>query len=275
MVAAAKLLHVTPAAVSLGITSLEDGLGCQLLIRVPHRPLALTAMGRSHIGDVRRLLDSVGDIASMAQSSAGDIPLVVGCFTTLAPTYVPSLVAKSAEVLPAAQLEFREESQAQLQQSLLEGRCELAIMYQLDLDPSLDVVPIAVTRPHVIMSPDHPLAGRGSLSLESLVTFPMVMLDIHPSKAYFVSIFSRLGLEPVIERTSGSFEAVRSLVARNQGWSMLIQNPVIDVSYEGLPVVTMRIADQVEDMPIVLARVGNAKLTRRAMAFERLCLSLN
>jgi DNA-binding transcriptional LysR family regulator len=76
---------------------------------------------------------------------------------------------------------------------------------------------------------------------------------------------------PRVRHRSVNFEMVRSLVARGQGFSLLIQQPVVDVSYEGRPLVTRPVADHVTPTAVVLAWPSTAPPTRRARAFADHC----
>jgi DNA-binding transcriptional LysR family regulator len=52
---------------------------------------------------------------------------------------------------------------------------------------------------------------------------------------------------------------------------MLIQRPEVEVSYEGLPLVTRPLADPIDPTPVVLAWPTSVQLTRRAEAFITHC----
>jgi hypothetical protein len=52
------------------------------------------------------------------------------------------------------------------------------------------------------------------VSLRDLVLEPMILLDVVPSRTYFVSIFEERGLTPNIVFSSPSIEMVRGMVGR-------------------------------------------------------------
>ena len=65
---------------------------------------------------------------------------------------------------------------------------------------------------------------------------------------------------------------VRSLVARGVGYSLLIQRPALDASYEGRELKMHRISDTgIPPLPVVLARPAGSQPTRRAAAFAEFC----
>lgn len=273
MAAAARELHVSASAISLAIGDLERALGTQLLIRQPHQPLALTPAGQDLIGDMRRLVAGADDLQAAAEriGTRPSGPLRVGCFRTLGPIHLPAVIAEMASAHPEIDLTVSEASLAELQDDLLAGKIEAAVMYRLDVRDRIETEVLVDTRPHVIVGPNHRLARRKRIRLEEVIDDPMVLLDVHPSEVYFRSVLASVGLEPRVVRTTGSFETLRSLVARDIGWSLLIGRPHIAVSYEGLAVHAVAIADPIEPMPVVLATVAGTRSTRRSEAFRQVC----
>lgn len=272
MAAAARQLHVSASAVSLAISGLEQVLNAPLLIRVSHRPLALTVTGSAVIGDLRHLVNAADDLEANTRAEAHEVAgqLRVGCFRTIAPTYVPPMVAATTERHPAIDLQIDELPLEDLQEALLDGHLEVGFLYDFDIRPGLATEILTLTRPYVLLGKRHRLAHRESLHLSELRNEPMVMLDVPPSKQFFTAILDNLDISPPRGRATGSMETLRSLVARDQGWSMLITRPQIDLSYEGLPLRSVEIADPLEPMPIVAAWPAGTRLTRRAEAFLQL-----
>jgi DNA-binding transcriptional LysR family regulator len=71
--------------------------------------------------------------------------------------------------------------------------------------------------------------------------------------------------------SSASFESVRSLVASDAGYSLLLQRPSPQATYAGPPLLHREIAEDVRTVDIVLAHARSARLTRRAQAFADFC----
>ncbi|MET7619227.1 LysR family transcriptional regulator [Streptomyces sp. NPDC005408] len=269
MSGAAKVLYVSQSAVSIGIAELEHQLGVQLLLRSKPKGLTLTEAGRKLLPEARALLARTEELQAgmrdVGQTPAGR--LVVGCFMTIAPFLLPRLLEDFQAAYPEVTLDFLEGSLVDLQQLLLEGRCELAVLYGVDIQPGIDFDVLYATQPHVLLSSAHPLAEAEAVRLADLAGHDMIMLDVPPSLRYFTEVLSTAGVTPAIRHRTRSFEMVRSLVARNVGYSLLIQHPALDVSYEGRPLEIRRIHDPVVPLPVVLARPSGAQPTRRAAAF--------
>ncbi len=66
---------------------------------------------------------------------------------------------------------------------------------------------------------------------------------------------------------------VRALVARSLGYSLLIQRPVGDVSYEGLPLVCRPVRHPKHIQTIVAATLHGSRPTRRSTAFIELAVT--
>lgn len=273
MTGAARHLYVSQGAVSVAIAQLESRIGVQLLLRSKAKGLALTEAGRHLLPEARALLARTDELQSgmrdIGQAPAGR--LVIGCFTTIAPFLVPGLLEEFQAAHTRVTLDFVEGSLTDLQGLLREGRCELAVLYGVDIQPGVDFDTLYETRPHVLLPSGHPLAEQEEIRLADLAGLDMIALDVPPSLSYFTDVLASAGVTPVVRHRTESFEMVRSLVARGVGYSLLIQHPRPDVSYEGRALAVRRIKDTVRPLPVVLARPTGSRLTRRAAAFAAFC----
>lgn len=273
MSGAAQRLYVSQSAVSLAIGELERGLGVQLMLRSKAKGLVLTEAGRQFLPRARELLTQAEELQAGTRHTGRAVAgrLVIGCFTTIGPFLLPRLLEEFQAAYPEVTLDFVEGSLAELQQRLLDGRCELALLYGVGIAPDIDIEELYHSHPHVLLSPDHPLAGKESIPLAALAEYDMIMIDVSPSLDYFRQVLVDAGVVPVIRHRTRSFELTRSLVARGLGYSLLIQNPATDVSYEGRRLRLLPIEDDVPPLPVVLARHADARLTPRARAFAEFC----
>jgi len=274
MTAAAEQLLVSQSAVSLAVAGLENALGTQLLVRRRSRGLALTAAGRRFLPQAKELLAHAEDVRADVHSEGRELSgrLVVGCFRTAAPFVLPGLLETFAAEHPGVELAFIEGPLPELERALKDGRCEVALVYDLDVGPGIECDALYQTEPYVLLSPEHPLAGGGeALGLDTLAEHAMVMLDVPPSSAYFHGVFAQAGVQPDVRFNVSSYELLRSLVARNLGYGLLISRPAADVSYEGRPLVARRLAGDPLPIDVSLAWVAGVRRTRRARAFADHC----
>jgi DNA-binding transcriptional LysR family regulator len=269
----ASISHVSQSAVALAISELEKTLDVQLVLRAKAKGLTLTAAGVAVLADARSLLGHADDLVASARSLGQELsgPLSVGCYTTMAPFLMPTALEEFAAEHPTVTLTFAEGSQAGLQARLIDGSIELAVLYDLDIEPGIDYEVLYQTRPYVLLAADHPLATGAPVRLRDLADEPMIMLDQPPSQQNFTQLLASAGVKPRVRQATSSFEAVRSLVARNLGYALLVQRPTSLTSYEGLPITHCDIAEPMPDMPVLIAWRSGAKLTRRAQAFSEFC----
>jgi DNA-binding transcriptional LysR family regulator len=244
MTAAGRALHVSQSAISLAVGELERVLGAQLFIRHHAHGLSLTPTGHRVIAGARSLLANATVFAEDAQELGEGLTgtLTVACYDTIAPFLMPGLVAGFAEREPAIRLDLREGDMAELHQSVRSGASELMICYDLELGRDMAVTPLLATRPYVLLPHGHALACDDEIDLAQFADEALVLLDQPQPATYFLGLFAAAGSSRIGHRTS-SFEMVRSLVARSLGYSLLIQRPALDVSYEGLPLVCRPLAD--------------------------------
>jgi DNA-binding transcriptional LysR family regulator len=273
MTAAATELFVSQSAISLAIGELEKALGAQLLIRHRARGLELTPAGRRLLPEARDLLAHAEDVRAIGEAEGGALrgALTVGCFRTAAPFLLPQLLVAFAEQHPEVTLDFLEGPSDEIEQAMLRGRCEIAILYDLDIGAGIATEPLRSATPYVLLSPQHRLARRRSLTIADVAGEDMIMLDVPPSAHYFGQIFAAARLTPRVRHRASSYELVRSLVARDLGYALLLSRPEVDVSYEGLPLKAVPLRDDPLTIDLVLAWPAGVRLTRRARTFGDLC----
>lgn len=269
MTGASKSLMVSQSAISTAIAQLERELGVQLFVRHHARGLTLTSVGEDFVRELRPFLVHAADLEDLARGVGTSVvgELVIGWFSTLAPFRLPEVVAAFEERYPRASVRVLEAQHAELKEALRHGRCEVSVMYGYDVG-DLESVQVDSVRPYVILPEGHRLVAREEVSLEDLVAEPMVLLDLPHTSDYFLSLFRVRGLgEPDVRFRSPSYETVRSMVAHGHGFGLLNQRPAHDLTYDGTAVVPVRLADEVEELGIVVAWPRGARLTRRAQAF--------
>lgn len=273
MAGAAQRHHISQSAVSLAINDLERALGVQLFMRRKARGIELTGAAREVLPEVRRLLEHAAEVQSTArsvgQTVSGD--LVLGCYPTLTPFLLPEILGRFPEQYPSVTVRLFEGSVAEMLGRLLDGTCEMALMYELGIGPQIATRLLYRVRPYVLLPRDHRLATPGPISLTELRDEPMVMLDMPPSATMFREVLASGGIEPNVRFSSANFESVRSLVASGAGYSLLLQRPSPDATYAGPALVHREIADEVRTVDVVLASARAARPTRRAEAFAAFC----
>lgn len=275
MTHAAQEMMVSQSAVSTAVASLEKALGVQLLLRHHARGLTPTPAGRDFLEAVRDFLSHSVELAESARQAGSEVvgDLTVGCFTTLAPFRLPTLLSAFEERHPAVRVAVTEGEHAGLKRALRAGECELALLYGYDLDEDIAHTVLDATRPYAIVAADHPTAARagGQVALSELADDPMILLDLPHSRDYLLGVMRSVGVEPVIRHRSAGFETVRALVAHGHGYALLNQRPAHNSTYAGGDVVPLTLRDRVPPLNVVVCWMRGTRMTRRAQAFLRAC----
>jgi DNA-binding transcriptional LysR family regulator len=272
---AAVRCHVSQPALSLAISQLERSLGLQLFLRQRSRGAELTPAGARVLAQAESLLAQAALLQESADGESGDLDgnLAVGCYTTLAPLFVPALLTGFRAECPQVALEFAEYAQPELQRDLHKGVLELALLYDRQLDPDLDYVEIDRLHPYVLLPAGHRFADDDAVRLAALAGEPMILFDVSPSRENWQEIVRSLAIEPMVGHRTRNFELTRCLVGRGLGYALLFQRPPLDLTYEGLPVVAKRIVEPIPALPVVLAYPRGTNLTARARRFTEFAVT--
>jgi len=270
MTAASRELMVAQSAISAAIAQVERELGVQLLIRHHARGLSLTRAGERFLVEAREFLAHASALAESARGLAGSLTgeLAVGCAATLAPFYLSRLLRAFAARHPGVRVTVAEGEIAAMESALLDGRCEVALVYAVDLALDLDIRPLIEAKPYALLPPGHPLAEAERVSLADLAPEPMILLDLPRTRDYFRALYAA---EPRVRFRTSSYETARSLVAGGHGYSILTQRALTDQTYDGGRVVCVPISDDVPSLDVVLASVRGVRPTARAIAFAETC----
>ncbi|SMO96191.1 LysR family transcriptional regulator [Paracoccus laeviglucosivorans] len=253
---AARVLNISQPSVAQALEKLEAVTGLILFDRHHARGLTLTVQGRSFLEHVLKLEEQAAQVereaAALAAELAGEIRL--GVFWTLTPFFAVDLIRRFAKAEPALTITPHEMSLVNLAEAVREGSLDFALTYDRGADTTgLNLLELASLQPMVVVSADHPLAHRTSISLSELESDPYVMLDGPGSRHYFEGLLAENGMTPRISYVSSSLEAVRSAVAAGFGFTFLVMRPPSSETYDGREVRTLAITDNVRPLRIVLA----------------------
>jgi flavin reductase (DIM6/NTAB) family NADH-FMN oxidoreductase RutF/DNA-binding transcriptional LysR family regulator len=220
-----------------------------------------------------------GTPAHFAPALAGATPdaargLRIGAYASFAPYVLPALLdgmLRNGEAPPARHFEG---DQRQLVEGLRSGSIDVALTYDLDLPEEIACEPLGSLTPYALLPAGHPLAAADSVHLADLAQQPFVLLDVAPSRDYFLSLFESQGLQPRIAWRSGSIEMVRGMVAHGLGCSVLATKPANNLSYDGLALECRPLADQgLPPSRIVLALLRSSAASAQIAQFVERCRS--
>jgi len=273
---AARALHISQPSVSQALDKLERLYGFRLLNRHHARGTELTAEGRSFSNLARSLMENAERVENNALSIAAQLAGIVrfGCFHTLAPFYLAQLIRAYGARYPQADIVPSELLQDQIVSDIESGKLDLALTYDMALDGQrLDWVVVARLNAFVLLSSDHPLASRPSISLAELADEPFVMFDGSSSRDYFNDILSSCRIAPPVAFNSRSMESVRCAVANGLGFSLSVMRPSHSYTYDGGRIVSVPIEEKLDPIDLVLVHKKHLALAGIVGDFAEFCVS--
>jgi len=211
-------------------------------------------------------------VRGAATAAAG--ALSIGCYQVFAPYIVPALAARLTKLHPGIALTMVEADQEHIIASLRRHDAEIAVLYDFGLAPDLEVEFLAELTPYVLLPEGHPLAGASGVALEDLVSEPLVLLDIEPSRDYFLSLFRDRGLEPLVGYRTRSLEMLRGFVGHGLGYGLLATKPANNMSYDGRALVSRPLTTAVRTSRLVLVTLQGESPRPLALEFAAHCRSL-
>ena len=234
---AAQALGVSQPSVSKAIADLEALWGEALFVRLHARGMELTAAGVARHRAAQALLEQARALSGPRSGALAGL-LRVGCLSTLAPRWLPAILAQMRAAHPAIEVQFHEDDTETLMRMLARGALDMALLYDLGLARSgVRLEPVVDLVPYALLPWGHPL----------------VLINLPHSREYFLSLFRSAGVTPRIVCESTSLETVRGLVANGLGVSLLTTRPVSDRSQDGKRLACRRLRGRLAVQSVVLA----------------------
>lgn len=272
---AAEKVNVSSPSISAAVNQLEKEFGLPLFVRQHAQGLSLTLAGREMMKQAKLVLDNAEKLVDLAADVSGNVqgPLSIGVLLTFAQMVVPALRASFEALFPDVRVTQHELDQAQIFSKLRRGEIDIALTYDLDLPGDLKFQPVATLPPYAILPPDHPLAARASVSVDDLLPYPMVLLDLPFSSEYFLSFFGASGTKPKVAERTRDMAVMRSLVANGFGFSIANVRPLNDLSPDGKPLRFVPLDGDARPMQLGLLASKDADSASVIRAFMQHCLT--
>lgn len=271
--AAAEARHVSQPSISVAISDLEATLGYRLFQRRAGQRLAISTAGRRLLVEARTMMATASQIVGPQANPAERQSLAIGSFRDIGPMYLPRLLTRFARQNRNMGYRLVEGDLADMRSQLLDGRCEMALTYDIELKTSgISADPIDALVPYVMLASDHKLARLEAVSLDAISAERIVVEDFPVTLEYFLDIFRRRGLAITDIQKVSSFEMQRGLVANGWGVGLSCVRPTIDSSYDGAPLICRPLASRETPQNIVIAHLGEKTLSAPARRFRQIAL---
>lgn len=224
--AAARVLHLTPSAVSQQVRQLERSVGTALTERVG-RGVRLTTAGQAlseaAIDVAVALARAAAAVEALHEHPGGTVR--VSAFTSGAQLLLPGLLDR-VRSLPDVRVECSDDDVPQAQFVSLTDEIDVVVAHRPDGAPGWggDVVVRHLLREplDVALAPGHPLAGRDALDPSDLADEDWVAVRAgFPVAHVLTAIGSWAGAEPRVRHRINDFHVAAALVAAGNGVTLL------------------------------------------------------
>ncbi|MBH1965148.1 MAG: LysR family transcriptional regulator [Comamonadaceae bacterium] len=178
-VAASRTMHVTPSALSILISELEQTLGFRVFDRTT-RQLQLSAAGKQYLPYAQRVLLELEGAQRCAQEVRSQKTGIVRIATSqvIAWTLMPPALRAFRTLRPGVRLEPIDLPVDEILPNLEAGRVDLAVTLQMLTGPELHASPAFHSQVHVACHEDHPWAKRKALRWNELSSEPLIFTGI-------------------------------------------------------------------------------------------------
>lgn len=174
---AAEDCLVSQSTLSSAIKELEAALACQLVDRTT-KAFALTPAGEDIVARSERILALAEDLARSAASRQPlDGPFHLGVIPTIAPFLLPGASSLLKARYPKLELYLREDLTANLLDRLSAGLIDAALIALPYETADYEILELGEDRFWFAAAPEHPVAGRGSLSVSDLDGQSLLLLE--------------------------------------------------------------------------------------------------
>ena len=273
--AAAANLSVSPSAISAAVSALEQELGAPLFER-RHGGVDLTSEGHQFLRRAQNILTAVSEAMRGFRRSGRTLggEVRVGVTYTVAGYFLPDLLARFERSFPKVQIKLQERQREDIEQRLVDGRLDLAVMLVSNLHNRTEIDSRVLVRSQrrLWLSNDHPLLTSKTVSLKAVSRESYIMLSVDEADRTAMRYWRQTPFRPNVIFTTSSVEAVRSMVANGMGVTILSDMVYRPWSLEGEHVEVREIGDPVPTMDAGLAWGRGLELSASAVAFyEFLC----
>jgi LysR family hydrogen peroxide-inducible transcriptional activator len=228
---AADKCFVTQPTLSMQIQKLEEQLGIIIFDRSRH-PVVPTATGKMIIDQARVVLREAGKIKTIVENEKGlvDGTLSIGIIPTLSPYLLPLFIKGFSDQYPEVSLNIEELITEEIVDRLLKNQLDVGLFASPSGEANLSERPLFKEQFLAYVNEQHPL-----YKVKTIDPFLLELDDIwvlnegHCFRNQVLNICQpKLSINPKLQFQSGSLEALKRLVDKQGGMTLLPELATID-----------------------------------------------
>ena len=214
---AAEELHISQPSVTASIKALEDELGVSLLHRGA-RVVTPTPDGERFLLRCDAILADVDSLTSdFEELSKGHKTINVGIPPMIGSIVFPEIFHRFRKRFPEIIIKPTEIGSQAAKEAVVNGELDLAIVTMgEELSSRLNALRLTSYEMRYCVSPEHPLAGRETVSLRDIWQYPMIMFSGGYYQNHLLeSRFKELDITPNVLFHSNQLTTIKSFIRQN------------------------------------------------------------
>lgn len=268
---AAMEMNISQSAVTAGIQGLEAQLGVTLLRRGA-QGVTVTPEGARFLARARGVMAAVDDATRtpLGEETRVTGRLRLGVTYTVAGYFMARHYAAFRRNFPGVTLELSEQPRAAIENALVTGGLDLAVMLTSNLanDDELEAETLFRSLRRLWLPSDHPLLSQAEVTLADVAREPFVMLTVDEANRTAGRYWNLAGLVPNVVFTTSSVEAVRSMVAAGMGVTILSDMVYRPWSLEGQRLEQRSLKEPIPSMDVGLTWARGRQMSEAARVFR-------
>ena len=220
---AAEICHVSQPTLSMQVKKLEEYLGVSIFERT-NKHVMLTDYGQEIVHMARGIVAGADDLITYSKSCrdpfSGEFRL--GAFPTIAPYFLPKIIAPVKKAMPKLQLLLIEEKSPILIEKLLKGEIDAAIL-ALPIDNESLAAEVLFDDNFLLAVPkNHALAKNKTVTMEDIGSESLLLLeDGHCMRNQALQVCQLSGAKETAGFRATSLETLRQMVAAGSGITLI------------------------------------------------------
>ncbi len=220
---AAEKSYISQPALSLAIQKLEEELGLKIFER-GRNEITVTPTGLAIVEQAQRVLEEAERIREIAAQGKNQLasPLHVGIIYSVGPYLLPELISGLKTVAPHMPLIVEENITANLEAGLRNGRLDVIVIALPFGDAGILTHSLYDESFEVVVSNDHPWAGRLRIAAQELAGEKVLLLDSgHCFSNQVAEACPEINRKGAEIQQGTSLETIRNMVASGLGITVL------------------------------------------------------
>ncbi|MCK2089383.1 LysR family transcriptional regulator [Thauera aromatica] len=260
-------LDIAQPALSRQVRLLEVELHQNLLVR-NGRGVTLTEAGTVLLEHSRGVLHQIERLREELSRVRGALSgrVALGMPPSLSKRVAVPVTRAFRQRMPQAALSIIEGLSVTMQESLVSGRLDIALVYNATPSPDVDLIPLLDEALYLIQRSDDPAAGE-PITLKDLARQPLVIPSRPNSIRMLVETeLGKLGLHPEITLEIDGVPTILDLVADGAGRAVLTRNAVLTAATPSLFATRPIVSPQLQSrLSLALSSRRPSTGTQRAM----------